>query len=78
MRCYRTQGVWGVSKCSGRPIFIFFIKENWICAMTRYHADSNINILLTKNLPIDSNRTTERVVNLNMALLGFDFVLILF
>ena len=46
--------------------------------MTRYHADSNINILLTKNLPIDSNRTIERVVNLNMALLGFDFVLILF
>ena len=23
-------GGWGVSECSGRPIFIFFIKENWI------------------------------------------------
>ena len=36
-------------------IFIFFIKENWICAMTRHHAESNINILLTRNLPIDSD-----------------------
>ena len=23
-------GVWEVSECSGRPIFIFFVKENWI------------------------------------------------
>ena len=44
---------WG-RECSGRPIFIFFIKENWICAITRCHAESNINILLTRNLPIDS------------------------
>ena len=43
----------GVSKCSGRPIFIyFFIKENWICALTRHHAEPN-NVLLTKNLPFD-------------------------
>ena len=28
---------WWVSECSGRPIFIFFIKENWICAMTKHH-----------------------------------------
>ena len=42
-------GGWGVSKCSGRPIFIFFIKENWICAMTRHHAN---NILLA-NLAFD-------------------------
>ena len=41
---------WGVSKCSGHPIFIFFIKENWIWAMTRHHAD---NILLTRNLHFD-------------------------
>ena len=47
--------VGGRSECSGRPIFIFFIKENWICAMTRHHAESNINILLTRNLPIDSD-----------------------
>ena len=45
--------VWGigVSEFSGRPIFIIvFIKENWICAMTRHHAEPNINILLTRNL----------------------------
>ena len=42
-----------VSECSGRPIFIFFIKENWICAITRHHAEPNINILLTKSLPFD-------------------------
>ena len=37
----------GVSKCSGCPIFFFFIiiKENWICAMTRHHAEPNINIV---------------------------------
>ena len=27
--------------------------ENWICAMARYHAESN-NISLTRNLPTDS------------------------
>ena len=44
----------GGSECSGRPIFIFLIKEKWFCAMTRHHAESNINVLLTINLPIDS------------------------
>ena len=45
----------GVSECSGRPNFFFIIiKENWICAVTRHHAESNINILLKRNLPIDS------------------------
>ena len=39
---------------SGRPIFISFIKENWICAMTRHHAN---NILLARNLPFDSDVT---------------------
>ena len=33
----------------------FFIKENWICAMTRHYAESNISMLLTRNLPIDSD-----------------------
>ena len=33
----------------------FFIKENWICAMTRHHAKANIKILLTRNLPFDSD-----------------------
>ena len=46
---------WAVGKCSGRSIYIFFIKENWICAMTRHHAESKIKILLTKNLPFDSD-----------------------
>ena len=40
---------------SGRPIFASFIKENCICAMTRHHAEPNINILLTRNLPFDSD-----------------------
>ena len=35
---------WGVSKCSGRPIFIFFVKEDWICAVTRHHAEPHIGI----------------------------------
>ena len=52
MRCYRVVG--GGSECSGRSILILFIKENWICAMTRRHAESNINMLLTRNL-IDSD-----------------------
>ena len=30
----------------------FFIKENWICAMTGHHAN---NILLARNFPFDSN-----------------------
>ena len=43
---------WGVSEYSGRPIFIFFIKENWFCAMARHHANK---ILLARNLPFDSD-----------------------
>ena len=46
IRCRGSVG--GGSKCSRRPIFIFFVTENWVCA------ESNINILLTRNLPIDS------------------------
>ena len=45
----------GVSECSGRPVFIFFIKENWIWAMTWRYAEPNINILLTRNLPFNSD-----------------------
>ena len=29
---------WEFSKFSGRPIVIFFIKENWISAMTAHQA----------------------------------------
>ena len=36
------EGRWGVSECSGHPIFILLIKENWICAMTRHHGEPNI------------------------------------
>ena len=43
----------GASECSGRPVFIFFIKENWTCAMSRHHAEANINILLTRTLLFD-------------------------
>ena len=32
---------------------LFFIKENWICAMTRHHAEPNINIPLTRNPSFD-------------------------
>ena len=44
---------WGIREYSGRPIF-FFLKENWICEVTRHHAEPNINILLTRNLSFDS------------------------
>ena len=45
----------GGSECSGSPVLIFFIKENWICALTRHRAESDINTLLTRNLLIDSD-----------------------
>ena len=38
-------GGWEVSECSGRPVFIFLIKENWIWAMNRHHAEPSMNIL---------------------------------
>ena len=46
---------WGVRECSGRPVFFFFIKEYWISAMARHHAEPHINALLTRNLPFDSD-----------------------
>ena len=33
------------NKSSGHSIFVIFMKENWICAMTRHHAEPDINIL---------------------------------
>ena len=30
-------------------------EKNLICTMTRHHAEPNINILLTRNLPFDSD-----------------------
>ena len=35
------EGDGGVNKCYGRTIFVFFIKENLICAMIRHHAEPN-------------------------------------
>ena len=40
-------------------LFIF-VKEDWICIMTRYHVELNINVLLTSNLPIDSGDSQWR------------------
>ena len=50
-------GVRGVSKCSIRSFFFsfFVIKENWIWAMSRHHTEPNIDILLTRNLPFNSD-----------------------
>ena len=37
---------------------LFFIKEDWICAMTGHHAELNIKLLLlTRNIPFDSGVT---------------------
>ena len=44
-----------ITKYSGRPIFIFLITENWFCIMTKHQGESNVNILLTRNLPVDSS-----------------------
>ena len=38
----------------GVQSFYFIINKNWICAMTRYHVEPNINKSLTNNLRIDS------------------------
>ena len=54
MRCYRTQGGWWLVSVLDVQSLFFFIKENWICTMTRHHAEPN-NILLTRNLPFDSD-----------------------
>ena len=40
-----------VSVLAIQPIFV---KESFICTMNKHTAESNINILLTRNLPIDS------------------------
>ena len=45
----------GVASVLDVQSLFFFIEENWICAMTRHRADSNINILLTRNFPFDSD-----------------------
>ena len=54
------------SEGSGRPIFIFFNKENCICSMIRHHAESDIDMLLTRILPID--QTVKLSINDTIAL----------
>ena len=53
MGCYRTQGVGG-QRVFCKSNLYFFVKENWIFAMTRRHAEPN-NILLTRHLSFDSD-----------------------
>ena len=50
MRCYRSQGG-GYRVFWTSNLYFVFSKENWICAMTRHHAN---NISLARNLPFDS------------------------
>ena len=45
----------GLNKCSGRQIFIFLTKENWISPMNRHHANNTNNTLLGRNPPFDSD-----------------------
>ena len=49
----------GRSGTGGQQVFwtsnVFFITENWICAITRHHTEPNINMLLTRNLLFDSD-----------------------
>ena len=47
--------VGGVGVASVLDVQSFFIKESWIWVMTRHHAESDINILFTRNFPFDSN-----------------------
>ena len=44
----------GLASVLGVQSFYFIINKNWICAMTRYHVEPNINKSLTNNLRIDS------------------------
>ena len=44
------EGGWLASVLDTESYFLF-IQENWICTMTRHHAN---NILLARNLPFDS------------------------
>ena len=47
-------GVWVYRELWRSNLYLFFIKENWIYAMTRHHAGRNINMLVTRNLSFDS------------------------
>ena len=82
-------GGWGLASVLDVQYLFFLLKKIGFFTMTWHYADPNINILLTRNLFLsltsDSeaiiyhgivcglNRTTERVVNLNVTWLGFCF-----
>ena len=56
VRGLRGGGVeWGLAGILDVQSLFFLFKEKWICAMTRYHAEPNINILLTRNLSFISD-----------------------
>ena len=46
---------WDVIGPSVLDVQSLFFWKNCICAMTRHHAEPNIKILLTRNLPFDSD-----------------------
>ena len=47
---------WGLaSVLNVQSFFLFLLKKNWICIMTRHNPKPSINLLLTRNLPIDSD-----------------------
>ena len=43
---------WRLASVLDVQSLFFFIKEDWICVMTRHHTNY---VLLTRNLPFDSN-----------------------
>ena len=53
MRCYQTYQGRG-QQVFWKSNFFFSVEKNWICTMTRHHTESNVNILSTRNLPVDS------------------------
>ena len=46
---------WGLANVPDVQSLFFLVKKNWISVMTRGHAEPNINVLLTRNLPFDSD-----------------------
>ena len=49
-------GGWVEGELASVPNLSFFlIKETWTCATKRHHAELSSNILLTRNLPFESD-----------------------
>ena len=49
----KNEMLWGVDKCSGCPVFIFLLKK--IGFPLWPDVEPNVNVLLTKSLPFDSD-----------------------